>query len=71
MRRAADIIRERNPELARLETLDTGKPLQETLVADWPSGADALEWFATAILKKTKPALFQTADEVEAERKNA
>ncbi len=46
LRRAADLIRERNPELARLETLDTGKPLQETLVADWPSGADALEWFA-------------------------
>jgi betaine-aldehyde dehydrogenase len=33
-------------ELARLETLDTGKPIQETLVADWPSGADSLEWFA-------------------------
>ncbi len=46
LRRAADIIRERNPDLARLETLDTGKPLQETLVADWPSGADALEYFA-------------------------
>lgn len=46
LRRAADIIRERNPALARLETLDTGKPLQETLVADWPSGADCLEYFA-------------------------
>ncbi len=46
LRRAADLIRARNPELARLETLDTGKPLQETLVADWPSGADALEYFA-------------------------
>lgn len=46
LRRAADIIRDRNPELARLETLDTGKPIQETLVADWPSGADSLEWFA-------------------------
>jgi len=46
LRRAADIIRERNPELSRLETLDTGKPMQETLVADWPSGADALEYFA-------------------------
>ena len=46
LRRAADLIRERNPDLARLETLDTGKPLQETLVADWPSGADALEYFA-------------------------
>ncbi len=46
LRRAADIIRDRNDDLARLETLDTGKPLQETLVADWPSGADALEYFA-------------------------
>lgn len=44
--RAAAIIRERAAELARLETLDTGKPVQETEVADWPSGADALEYFA-------------------------
>ncbi|SFX07012.1 betaine aldehyde dehydrogenase [Paracoccus pantotrophus] len=43
--RAAQIIRERGEELARLETLDTGKPIQETRVADWPSGADALEYF--------------------------
>jgi len=46
LRRAADIIRDRGEELARLETLDTGKPIQETVVADWPSGADCLEWFA-------------------------
>lgn len=46
LRRAADLIREHGEELARLETLDTGKPLQETRVADWPSGADALEYFA-------------------------
>lgn len=46
LRRAAEIIRERGEDLARLETLDTGKPIQETLVADWPSGADSLEWFA-------------------------
>lgn len=46
LRRAADIIRDRGDELARLETLDTGKPIQETQVADWPSGADSLEWFA-------------------------
>ncbi|WP_095590369.1 betaine-aldehyde dehydrogenase [Actibacterium ureilyticum] len=45
LRRAADIIRERNHELSVLETLDTGKPLQETLVADATSGADALEYF--------------------------
>ncbi|WP_323007944.1 betaine-aldehyde dehydrogenase [Pseudorhodobacter sp.] len=45
LRRAADMIRDQGESLARLETLDTGKPLQETLVADWPSGADALEYF--------------------------
>ncbi|WP_062763091.1 betaine-aldehyde dehydrogenase [Falsirhodobacter sp. alg1] len=46
LRRASDMIRDRNAELSRLETLDTGKPIQETEVADWPSGADALEYFA-------------------------
>jgi betaine-aldehyde dehydrogenase len=46
LRRAADMIRDRAEELAQLETLDTGKPVQETRVADWPSGADALEYFA-------------------------
>ncbi len=45
LRRAADIIRERNRELSELETLDTGKPLQETMVADATSGADAREYF--------------------------
>ncbi len=45
LRRAADIMRERNRELSLLETHDTGKPLQETLVADATSGADALEYF--------------------------
>ncbi len=43
--RAAAIMRERNRELSELETLDTGKPLQETLVADATSGADAFEYF--------------------------
>jgi betaine-aldehyde dehydrogenase len=46
LQRAAAIIRDRAEELARLETMDTGKPLQETRVADWPSAADALEYFA-------------------------
>lgn len=46
LRRAVDLIRERAEDLAQLETLDTGKPIQETRVADWPSGADALEYFA-------------------------
>ncbi|NRG19625.1 betaine-aldehyde dehydrogenase [Rhizobiales bacterium] len=43
--RAAQILRERNRELSELETLDTGKPLQETLVADAASGADCLDYF--------------------------
>ncbi|PVA06565.1 betaine-aldehyde dehydrogenase [Thalassorhabdomicrobium marinisediminis] len=45
LRRAADLMRERNHALSVLETHDTGKPLQETLVADATSGADALEYF--------------------------
>ncbi|WP_083098822.1 betaine-aldehyde dehydrogenase, partial [Pseudophaeobacter leonis] len=45
LRRAADILRERNYDLSVLETYDTGKPLQETLVADATSGADSLEYF--------------------------
>lgn len=46
LRRAADLIRDRNQALSELETLDTGKPIQETTVADATSGADALEYFA-------------------------
>ena len=49
LRRAADIVRARNEELARLETLDTGKAIQETLVADAPSAADCLEFFGGAV----------------------
>ncbi|MFP4275294.1 MAG: betaine-aldehyde dehydrogenase [Paracoccaceae bacterium] len=45
LRRAADIMRARNRDLSVLETYDTGKPLQETLVADATSGADALDYF--------------------------
>ncbi|OWU79448.1 betaine-aldehyde dehydrogenase [Phaeobacter sp. 22II1-1F12B] len=45
LRRAADIMRERNHDLSVLETWDTGKPYQETSVADATSGADALEYF--------------------------
>jgi betaine-aldehyde dehydrogenase len=45
LRRAADIMRERNHALSVIETHDTGKPIQETLVADAASGADALEYF--------------------------
>lgn len=49
LRRAADILRARNTDLARIETLDTGKAIQETLVADAPSAADCLEYFGGAV----------------------
>lgn len=45
LRLAADIMRERNYDLSVIETHDTGKPIQETTVADATSGADALEYF--------------------------
>ncbi len=46
LRRAADILRARNSELAELETRDTGKPIQETSVVDVISGADCFEYYA-------------------------
>ncbi|HWK65418.1 MAG TPA: betaine-aldehyde dehydrogenase [Rhizobiaceae bacterium] len=49
LRRAADLLRARNAELARLETLDTGKAIQETLVADPASAADALEFLGGVV----------------------
>ncbi|MEP0506799.1 MAG: betaine-aldehyde dehydrogenase [Paracoccaceae bacterium] len=45
LRKAADIMRERNHDLSVLETFDTGKPYQETSLVDATSGADALEYF--------------------------
>ena len=46
LRRAARILRDRNDELAALETLDTGKPISETSVVDIATGADVIEYFA-------------------------
>jgi len=46
LRRAAELLRSRNQELAELETRDTGKPIQETRVVDVASGADCFEYFA-------------------------
>ena len=48
LRRAADILRSRNAELAALEVQDCGKPIQEALVVDVMSGADCIEYFAGA-----------------------
>ncbi len=44
--RAAGLLRERNDELAELETRNTGKPIQETRAVDVISGAECLEYYA-------------------------
>ncbi|WP_323148192.1 betaine-aldehyde dehydrogenase [Pseudomonas oryzihabitans] len=46
LRKAVDILRARNDELALLETLDTGKALSETQAVDIVTGADVLEYYA-------------------------
>ncbi|TPX21128.1 hypothetical protein DIZ76_015081 [Coccidioides immitis] len=47
--RAAEILRERNDEIARIETLDTGKAFSETSTVDVVTGADVLEYYAGLI----------------------
>jgi betaine-aldehyde dehydrogenase len=44
--RAAQLLREQRDDLARLESLDAGKPISETPEADVDSAADCLEYFA-------------------------
>ena len=46
LRRAVEILRERNDELAMLETQDTGKAYSETRHVDIVTGADVLEYYA-------------------------
>jgi len=46
LQRAARLLRERNDELALLETRNTGKPIQETRAVDVISGAECIEYFA-------------------------
>jgi betaine-aldehyde dehydrogenase len=46
LQRVAALLRARNDELALLETLDTGKPIQETSAVDIISGAECFEYFA-------------------------
>lgn len=47
--RAVALLRERNDELAKLETLDTGKAISETRYVDIVTGADVLEYYAGLI----------------------
>ena len=46
LHRAVGIIRDRNDELAALDTLDAGRPIAETTTEDVPTGADVIEFFA-------------------------
>ncbi|KAI7472004.1 betaine aldehyde dehydrogenase [Hortaea werneckii] len=47
--RAVKLLRERNDELAQIETHDTGKPFSETSTTDVITGADVLEFYANLI----------------------
>lgn len=47
--RAVALLRERNDDIARVETLDTGKPFSETSTVDVVTGADVLEFYANHI----------------------
>jgi betaine-aldehyde dehydrogenase len=58
LRRAVDLLRARNDELAALEMRDTGKPIAETRAVDIVTGADVIEYYAglaTAIEGETMP----------------
>lgn len=49
--RFADLITAHREELALLETLDTGKPIGDTLSVDIPGAAYTVAWYAEAIDK--------------------
>lgn len=46
LNKAVAILRERNDELAKLESLDSGKAYSETSTVDIVTGADVLEYYA-------------------------
>lgn len=47
--RAVALLRQRNDELAKIETHDTGKAFSETSVVDVVTGADVLEYYANLV----------------------
>lgn len=49
LQKAAQILRARNDDLARVETHDTGKAFSETSTVDVVTGADVLEYFANMV----------------------
>lgn len=53
VRKLGDLILENKEELARLESLDTGKPIRESLEGDIPRAAANFHFFADFTLKET------------------
>jgi betaine-aldehyde dehydrogenase len=49
LQKAVQILRERNDDIARVETHDTGKPFSETSAVDVLTGADVLEYYANLV----------------------
>ncbi|EAW15085.1 betaine aldehyde dehydrogenase [Aspergillus clavatus NRRL 1] len=49
LQKAAALLRERNDEVARVETLDSGKAYTETSTVDVVTGADVLEYYANLV----------------------
>lgn len=47
--KAVQLLRDRNDEIAKTETQDTGKPFSETSTVDVMTGADVLEFFANLV----------------------
>jgi len=46
LQQIAGLIREKSSELARIETLDNGKPIKESTLIDIPAAADTFEGFS-------------------------
>ena len=51
LQRFAELIHENLEELALLETLDTGKPIRDSLSVDIPATVNCIQWFAEAVDK--------------------
>ncbi|MEL6891146.1 MAG: betaine-aldehyde dehydrogenase [Actinomycetota bacterium] len=49
LHRAVALIREHTDRLARIDTLDTGKPIAETSTEDVVTGADVIEFYAGVV----------------------
>lgn len=47
--KAVQLLRDRNDDIAKVETLDTGKAYSETSAVDVVTGADVLEYFANLV----------------------